>query len=269
MLNLMKAVFYRIKRTKVVYILFSIMCICAIAATGFSYAVEHASISKKLMQQASGFADMLTMVVIGPFFAGIVICSDFQTKTIHDSILYAKQGRRAVIFSKLLTNMVMVMFFLLPYAICTIVGFLSGAKFSLVYSRSVDSVFYTLLANETNVSVNANNILKLLVIIFVIMLVYAARMSLNILLIYCIRKPVVVVGVGIAIQMILSLLGPLTASSELANQIFGWPPFASFGSILTFDVPWDKLASIAGVSLAFMGMINGITGGIFQKSDIK
>lgn len=268
MINLMRADFYRIRRTKAVYILLGILTVCAVGATVFSYQMEHANLSTKLMQQASGLADMMTMVVAGPFLAGIVICSDFQTKTIHDSILYAR-GRRSVVFSKLLTYSLLIMLFLLPYAICTLVGFISGASFSSTYSHAIDSVFFSLLANESGTAVSGSSILKLLAILVTVMLIYAARMSINILLVYTIRKPVIVVGVGIAIQLAMSLIGPLSLTSDLGEALIGWTPFASYGSVLTLTVEWHKIIATAGVSLAFLGMMNAITGGIFQTTDIK
>lgn len=268
MINLMKADFYRMKRTKAVYILLAILTVCAVLATIFSYQMEHTQISKKLVQQASGLADMMTMVVAGPFLAGIVICSDFQTKTIHDSILYAN-GRRVVVFSKLLTYSMLIMSFLLPYALCTLVGFISGRTFSSTYSHAIDSVFFSLLANETGAKADAANLGKMIAIIITVMLIYAARMSINIVLVYTIRKPVIVVGAGIAIQLILSLVGPLSLTSDLGEALIGWTPFASYGSVLTLDAEWGKIISTAGVSLAFLGMINAITGGVFQNADIK
>lgn len=268
MINLIKADYYRMKKSKIVYILIAIMCLCSILATLFSYGFEHGIVSAKLMQQAAGLADMMTMVIVGPFSAGLVICSDFQTKTIHDSILYAN-GRRTVVFSKLITYSGMVLLMVFPYAICTLLGFLSGAKFSSAYAHSIDSVFFTLLANETNTKVNGASVLKLVVILLTVMLIYAARMSLNLMLVYTIRRAVVVVGVGIAVQLALSLVGPLTLTSELAEALFGWTPFASYGSVLNLEVTWGRIASTAGVSLAFLGMINGITSGIFKKAEIK
>lgn len=268
MINLMKADFYRMKRTKSIYILVGILAACAILATIFSFQMEHTSISKKLIQQASGLADMMTMVVAGPFLAGMIICNDFQTKTIHDAILYAN-GRRTVVFGKLLTYSMLVMLLVLPYAICTLVGLFSGASFSSAYSHSIDSVFFSLLANETGTKIDGIVVLKLIAILITVMLIYAARMSVNIILVYTIRKPVVVVGLGIAIQLALSLIGPLSVSSELGEALIGWTPFASYGSVLNLSVGWGKITSTAGVCLAFMGMINAITAGIFQHSEIK
>ena len=268
MTNLMKADSYRIKRTKSVYILFMIMTVCAVLATFLSYQMEHAPMSKKFVQQVAGLADMMTMVVVGPFIAGMLICSDFQTKTIHDSILYTN-GRRSVVFSKILTYSKLVFLMLLPYAVCTLTGFVSRAKFSSTYSHAIDSVFFSILANETQTEVSMASVVKLIAILVTILLVYAARMSINMILVYTIRKPVIVVGLGIAIQLALSLIGPLSITSELAQSLFGWTPFASYSTVLTLDAQWGKIISTAGVSLAFMGLVNAITGGIFSHSDIK
>ncbi|BBF44928.1 hypothetical protein lbkm_3668 [Lachnospiraceae bacterium KM106-2] len=265
-MNLIKADFYSIFHRKSFYIMFGLMVVCAFAFVATSYGVESGALGKSAIGTASGFMDTMILNIVGPILAAIFICSDFQNKTIHDMVL--QNGRRKIVWAKMVPYAGVIAIMLLPYALFTLIGCLSGGKFSVMFANSVDSSYMTMLANETKIAFDGKTVVKLFLVLVVIALIYISRMSICLLLSVLIKRPVAVVGIGIIVELLLSLVAVAGADSKAVTSAIDWTPFLMLRkNNLTASVA--DLLKTAGTSLVFITIILNITTGIFIKAEVK
>ena len=268
MINLMKADFYKMRKSATLWFTFLVMCVAVTVFAVLSIGMAKGSIGKETIGMASGLSDGSLTAIIGPFLAAIFICSDFTNKTMHDSILCGK-GRRAIVYAKIIPYGLSILLMLLPYSILTIVGFLVKGSFSLDFANGMDSSYMMVLASQGSVAHDAEMILKMLLIVVVVAVMYIARMSLCILLGYTIRKPVLVVGIGFIVEMVGSLIALSVSSSEALTEALSWTPFVGIKETLNMGAAYSDLFKTLGASIVFIVIILNITSAIFATSEVK
>jgi ABC-2 type transport system permease protein len=267
-MNLIKADFYRIFRSAAFWVVFLLMSFCAIAFVWISYAMQNGILGYEASSSAAGLMDTMMITIMGPVLAASFICSDFQNKTIHSQVLYGK-GRQTIVWAKMVPYAGMTFLILMPYSIAALIGFVSGAKFSIPFSKSVDSAYMIILANETGVTVSPATIEKLIVLLLVIALVHISRLSVCVLLSYWLKNPVAVIGVGIFTELMLSLLALAFMGSDILTKLISWTPFISMQQNFSMETTYSKLIKIVFVCLVFMTVMLKLTGLVFKKTEIK
>ena len=266
-MNLIKADLYKIFHSMSFYIIFFVMTVCAVLFAFSSYALEAGIVGPEVIATAAGLMDTMMITILGPILAATFICSDFQNKSIHNSILYGN-GRKGIVWAKLVTYTLTTFIILIPYAVVTLIGFMSGGKFSVLFSKSVDSAYMTILANENGIDNTGSVVVKLIGVLVVIALVHASRLTLCMMLAYILRKPIPVIAGGIVVQLGLSLVAVAFAGSEVMQRVIGWTPFTIMqGLNLGTDV--GTIIKTAGMSLVFMAMVTNITAGVFSVAEVK
>lgn len=266
MINIIQADLYKLKKSKPIKILFLIMWAAAAIVTLVSYLVAQGKVGIEISGPISGLSDVMTIAIVGPFLAGIYICSDFSNKSINDAISSCGISRGVVIISKAIVLYLLVLLMILPYAVVTIIAFSTGAEFSEPFSASI---FLHILANQIELDLTGAVFGKMLVIMFVMMLAYASQMSIGILLAFIVRKTSLVIFLGFGIILVLQILGGLGTEISFIENILSFTPFSVNNQVLIMDVEVDVILKAIGISLLFIVWILSITNGVFRKSEIK
>lgn len=265
MFNLIYSDLYKMCKSIAVKVSLVITTMCAIIFVIASHSIAKGTLEAKSAGAIALLSDISMMSTIGAVIAGIFICSDFENKTVNAAISCGYR-RRTLIISKAIVYFILMAIMLLPYSAITIIGFISGAKFGTLL---VPSVFLDILSKNSGVAFSANVFFKMILIICIVTIVYAARLSLCVLLAFLLKKPALVVGAGFALAMGLDQVVLIKGSLGVVGKVLGYTPFAQGYSVLTMNAGAGTLLKAIACSLLFIIVILAITYGIFRKTEIK
>jgi len=114
MINLLRAELFKLRKSTAFKVCFLLSCASAMALTYFSHAIAIGSFSNSISGSASGLSEFVIISLLGSLLTGIMVCSDFETKTIHDAIACGK-GRSSVVLSKVLVYVLIITLLFVPY----------------------------------------------------------------------------------------------------------------------------------------------------------
>ncbi|SEW35772.1 ABC transporter permease [[Clostridium] fimetarium] len=265
MLNLIQADLFKMRKSPVIKILFGITTLCAIVMTIMAYLIPQGVIGDKYTGIGFLFSDLNVISILGAVLAGILICGDFENKTIHEAVT-SGCNRGAIIVSKAVVFFSALAFILIPYAIITGIALGTGAKFDM---GAVSAGFLNILSKDSGIALSASGILKILAAMLTLMLVYMAQLSLCVPLAFVLKKPVLVVVNYYGLSIGSGQLAILSSSSPVLKNILSWTPFGGNYSFLTMNSgPGDLLKAIVVCFICIIIMIV-IAFSLFRKSEIK
>lgn len=265
MLNIIQADLFKIFKSWTIKILFGITTLCSTIMVLIAYSIPQGKIDSGMTGIGFMFSDVNMISILGAVTAGIFICSDFDNKTIHETIACGG-SRSSIIAGKSIVFFCAIGFILLPYAIATGIALSTGSRFSM---GSLGVGFLNLLALESGVSFQVSELFKLLIVMLTLGIVYAAQLSICVLLAIVFKKPVFVVAVYYVFQILCAQLTGLKDSSQVFNTIFSCTPYGGNYSFLTTDSSTGDIIKAITVSLIFIMAILSVTYSIFRKSEIK
>lgn len=265
MYNLILADLFKLRKSMAIKILFAITTVSAVAMVVMAYLIPQGKIDASMTDMGFIFSDVSMMGILGAVMAGVIICGDFDNKTIHDAIA-SGCSRGTVIVSKAMVLCCAIALILLPYAIATGIALSTGYKFSM---GSVALGFLNLLTSEAGTAFSASKILKLIIVMLTLLMVYMAQLSICVPLAFVIKKPVFLVAINYGISILSGQLLGLRGNSTLFDGIFACTPFGGKYSFVTLDTAAGYIFQTISVSLIFMIVMLAITYCAFRKSEIK
>ena len=265
MLNLVRAEIYKLNKSISLKICFLLSCISGAALIYISHCIAIGSMSTDVSGSASGLTEIVIISLLGSLMTGILVCSDFETKTIHDSVTCGN-GRWSVVISKALIFLMIIALLLTPYMLATIIGFCSGVQFTKPF---VASVFIGILSDSAGAEVTAGNLGKIIAISLVTMLVHAARISICIPFAFKIRKSIAVLTFGFVFDALISLVISLLVKVKIFADIISFTPFESKFLLLTVNTTAGILWKAVISSILFIGLMAVLAYKIFKRADIK
>jgi len=265
MYNLIKADLYKLRKSLAIKVLFAITTVNAVAMTVIAQMIESGKLGSSMAGIGFMFSDVNTISTLGAVIAGIIICGDFHNKIMCDAISNGS-SRIAVIISKIVVLSCAEAFILLPYAVITAIALGTGSKFSM----GANSVgFLNLLTSTAGTAFSASDIFKLLAIMLTLLIVYAAQLSICLLLSFTLKKPFIVIAIYYATSFLSAQLLMLSKSSSALDRILSCTPFGSNYGFITLSSGAGDFFKAISVSLIFMIIIIAITFLAFRKSEIR
>ncbi|WDV46392.1 ABC transporter permease [Clostridiaceae bacterium M8S5] len=261
MYNLIKADLYKLRKTKAMKIMFGITTLSAVLMAWCAYLMPQGKIDQSLSGVVFMFSDINIMSIIGGIIASIIICSDFDNKTIHSAIA-SGSSRVYIIISKALVFCIAIIIMLMPYMITTGIALSTGAEFS------VGPVAVGFLYNLVSEAIGAD-MFKWLMVSFTLIIVYIAQLSICIPLAFTVKKPVLVIGIYYGLSIFCGQLGKLGENNAIVYRILSFTPFGGGYTFLTTNVESIKLIKALSASVLFVTIMSVIAINIFKKSEIK
>ncbi len=265
MLNLISAEFFKLKKSTGFKLCLLITCICAWSLISVSHGIGTGDLSTDISGSASGLTEIMVISLLGSLLAGILVCSDFESKTIHDAIA-GGNGRISVVISKVFVYLLLICLLFLPYAFATLIGLYTYATFS---SSFAISVFINILADMSGQSITFSMAGNILLLSLVTGIVYAARLSICIPVAFKVRKPIVVMAFGFAAGFIIDLIAGAAEGIPLLSDLLTVTPFYRDYLMISMDSSDGIMLKAAIVSLLFLSIMTGITYLLFKKAEIK
>ena len=260
MINLIHAEFYKLRKSTALKICFLITAVCAVVLGGLANGIEKGTVDVPV-SSLSGLSDIFIMSVIGTLMASILICSDFESKNIHDAI---SCGRRSIILSKTVAYIYVIAILLLPYALVGFIGYITKGQYNdaLPYST-----YLTLMANTKGAEVDAGNIGKAIEILLINVLLYAARFSFCLPIAFKVRKAIVVTVIGVVVGFLSDFFVNILSKVAVLDTILDFTPFSY--QMITMDMNQSELVKILLVSVVFIGVMVWLSYALFKKDEIK
>ena len=265
MLNLIQAEIYKLSKSTAFRICFLLSMISAVSLIVISHFIVVGKLSESISGNASGLTEVCIISLLGSLMAGIIVSSDYDTKTIHSSIANGN-GRRMVVISKVVIYVIMMALLLLPYALVTIVAVCTGAEFTKPF---VPSMFIRILYDSAGVKVTFNMISKIICISLVTVLVHAARLSLCVLLAFKIRKSVAILAFGFVFNGLIDLFVRLLKDIPVIPSLVKLTPYSPDFMMVNIQSKAGILIKATISSVVFLVIIGELTYQIFKKAEIK
>lgn len=266
MYNLIRADLFKLRKSKAIKILIAITTICAITATVMAYLIQQGKLDAKA---GNGiifmFGDTNAMGILGAAVAGILICGDFDNRTIHEAIA-GGCSRGQVILSKAVSFFCAIVFILLPYVIIVSIGLGTANKFSM---GSVSIGFMHILTTDGGKAFSIAQIWKLVAIMLTLIIVYISQLSICMPFALTFKKPILVVIIYYALTILISNLAAARSSSKMLNDIFNCTPYGGKYSVITLSSGTGDILKPIFVSLIFIIVMLAISFLGFRKSEIK
>lgn len=233
--------------------------------TVIAYLIPQGKIDQNLISIGFMFSDVNIISIVGAVIAGVYICGDFENKTIQDAVANGI-SRGTVIVSKAIVFSLGVFFILLPYVIITIFALSSGAAFSM---GALAVGLLNILTTEAGVTLTAFGTMKLVGIMFLIVLVYTAQLSICIPLALMLKKPVLVVPIYYGLSILFAQLSKALASSTVMDRLFSITPFGGKHMFLTLQAGAGDILKTLFVSLFFILFMIVLAYSGFRRAEIK
>lgn len=260
MINLIHADFYKLRKTLAFKVCLLITIGCAAILTFLSHGMATGTLEVQ-SSVASGLSDAFMVSVIGSLFAGILICNDFDSKNIHDEI---SCGRGSIVVSKTVIYTIVIILFVLPYAIAGFVAFVSKGSFTMDYNFST---YTAVMANSTGMAVDGNAIFKVIRLLLVSVILHAAKLSICIPLAFKVRKSVIVTVIGVVFFCVIDSIINVLVDVPVVGEILKFTPFSY--NLLPMTISEGELLKICLVSTGFIIIMAFVTYRLFRKAEIK
>lgn len=265
MLNLIQADIFKLRKSVAIKILLGITTVSAAIMAVIAYLIPLGKMDAGMTGIGFMFSDINVISILGGIIAGVIICGDFENKTIHNSIANGC-SRGAVIISKAFVLGFALAFILLPYAVITGIALDTGSEFSM---GSVAVGFLHLLTAEGSTAFSASEIWKMFAVMLTLVIVYVAQLSICVPLAFMLKKPIFVVAIYYGFSIFTAQLLRLSESSPMFDRIFSLTPYGGKHAFITLDTITGDLVKAIAISLIFICIMLAVTYSAFRKSEIK
>lgn len=263
MYNYVKSDFYKIRRTKSIYVIFLLTVVVASITLIVMNQIAMGGMTADMGVNISLISDTMLTGIFGGIILGELVSDDFATKSIHNKII-SGNGRSSIIISKLISFALSMSIVLLVYVILAIVVVVSGEKFAPL--AGIPSAFFDLIAgcaNQTN-----PQIAKCILLCIVIVLCYIARLSICLPVAFKSKRKIPVLVIGFVSAFVFDIVFTLIKDVAVLSDIMKALPYYRMTQ-LVIDAPSKDIWGAALSSVIFTAFMTGTTYLLFRRDEIK
>ena len=156
----------------------------------------------------------------------------------------------------------------LPYALCAVVGYASGAAFGAPYSASV---YLNILFETNTVDFSVGMLLKYIAITAIMALAYTAQTSFVFFLAFVLKnKALIVTAAGFLTCTLIGMTSSLlSSSSETVEKVISYTPFSADAYNLNHASEIGTMLKVIAVAVVFIAVFTGLSIAAFRKTEIK
>ena len=265
MFNLIQADLFKLRKSMAIKILFSMTAAGAIIMATIAYLIPLGKVETRMTGLGFMFSDINMISILGGVIAAIIVCGDFENKTIHDAIA-SGSSRAAVIVSKTAVLALALTIILLPYVLVASIALGTGAEFSM---ESVATGFLHILTTEGGSVFSSSEAWKLAAASLVLILVYIAQLSICVPLAFVLKKPIFVVAIYYGFSILCGQLMSIKGSSPVFDRLFSLTPYGGNHVFMSLNTGTGDLIKTLPVSFIFILIVLAVTYSLFRKTEIK
>lgn len=265
MYNLIKADLFKLRKSMAIKIIFAIAAIGALTMVIMAYLIQKGKLNTGTTGIGFMFSDANMVAILGAVLAGIFICGDFDNRTIHEAIVNGN-SRCKVVISKSIVFFISCLVILFPYFIVTGIAIKTGYKFNM---GGISVGFLNLITTEGGKAISSSQGLKILSIMFGMIFIYIAQLSVCIPFAIGLKKPVIVVAIFYGITILSPQLAKLEASYKAFKNIIECTPYGNKYFFMTLNTGAGDIVKAFIVSLICIIIMLAITCFAFKRAEIK
>lgn len=265
MYNLILADLYKLRKSMIIKLLFASTTISAVLMVVMAYMITQDKVEPSMTGIGFMFSDINMISILGAAIAGILICGDFDNKTIHDAIA-SGCSRGAVIITKSIIFCSALAIILIPYMLITLISLGTGLEFNM---GSEALGFLYLLTSEAGTVISISEVWRLLLIILTLTILYIAQLSVCLPLALTLKKPVLVLAIYYGFSILSGQLMRIKGTFPVFDRIFAFTPYGSNHIFITLDTGIGDIFTTIIVSLLYLLIMIVISYCIFRKMEIK
>lgn len=262
MMNLIRADLFKLRKSVTMKVLAGITLVCALSMTAIVYSISGGQLDNNMNGIAFMFSDINVMSILGAVLAGVLICGDFDTRIIQDSITSGCSRGRIILAKGVVLGCALTVL-LFPYALVTGIALKTGSDFT---TSSNFLGFLHLLATGEGTTLTVG---RMLLVMLTLILVYVAQLSLTLPLAFLLRKPIYVVALYYSFSLLVGQLAGLAGSDGWISAILSATPYDVTYLMMNGDTPLSELVRAIAVSVVLLVVMAAVTFGLFRKKDIK
>ncbi len=256
MINLMKSELLKIKKSLPIKIMFMLMLCFSIVTSILSYSFVNSGKTEEFGMTVKGYnsffssiEDIATNLIVGIIMVGILICSDFDNRTIQSEIATG-HSRFKILLSKIFSITIANYIIFLPYPVGRAV--LQGIFIGFGKTISIDIIINMILAYTT------------------VILIGVALNSISILISFMIQRTVMVLGISVVTVLLgVNFLLALGEANEGLGNILSYTPIGISRRLIAEGYGNNIMVISIITSLIAIALFSIITYIIFRKKELK
>jgi len=257
MLDLIKVDIYKMAKSSLIKIVF----VLSVLSAGLMLLFAHLTATGDMNIQNTGimslFADSQIFTLLGCVIIGMFLCNDFEYKIIENAISSGHK-RSTIVFSKMLSLVILIAIMTLPYIIAII--------FSVCTNLEMNVYMPTAYLTIINFAIEGTDIVNIVAFIILAILTYSAQLSIGIFIMFLVKKPVIVLALS---YINLLLLGPVLELNEVTKGIMEHTPFGIDYTDLVVNFELVNLVKSCSVGLIFILTFTFLSIVAFRKCEVK
>lgn len=262
MINQLAADWFILTRSAVLRVTVAVSAVCAVVFLALARGFATGALDVSQTQSASGVSDVFIILLLGGLLVGVTVARDFETRTIHDSLLATTRGR--YVAARTISHVACICLLGAPYAVAAIVAFASGMEFA----PFLPTTPLQIAGNMAGVEVGAASIMLAIGVGISMLLLYAAQLAVCLPLAFVLRKPVAVMAIGFVFNLVASMaLDPLQDVAGIGHLV-ALTPYTS-DALLGLDASWAEVGTSIVRSVAFIVAMALASHLWFRRADIK
>lgn len=253
--SLIQADLYKIFKSTSTWVVVCVAVLSAAVLAASAYYVNDGTIT---VETASGTLSLFTepqmIALLGSMLAGIVLCTDFDNKQI-ESAVSVGHSRSSIAAGKMISLLMLTALIYLPYILVMFILPLTNLEFMNFLPTPV-----------LNTIAEDSGFPNTLVVASTTLLLLFSQLTISILYMFLLKKPVLVIA---ATYMTILILGPISNLNDTLSSIMSYTPYGV--GIAEFNAEVDPgfiLESIV-IAVVFILIIYALTWIIFRKDEVK
>ena len=256
MRNLMKCEMLKIRKSFPLKVLFLLMFVLSLVSSISSLSYIDSPLANEFEIAFTGYdaffssmRDMPTITIIGIIVIGILICSDFENRTIQTEIA-AGYSRTSVLLSKTLSFGIAYALVFLPYPLGRLI---------------FQSIFI-----DFGPAITVGVLLKMVGTFITIVLIGMALDGVVILFAFILRKSIIVMGIGFVLVVLGgNALLSFGVSNPALGTILGKTPIGLFKTLAVTNYEPTVVLQAAIICAVCIGAFVALTYAFFRKAELK
>lgn len=257
MLDLIKVDIYKMAKSSLIKIVF----VLSVLSAGLMFLFAHLMATGDMDIQNTGimslFADSQIFSLLGCVIIGMFLCNDFEYKIIENAISSGHK-RNTIVFSKMLSLVILIAIISLPYIIAIILSVCTNLEM-IVY---MPTAYLTIV----NFAIKGTDMMNIIVFIILAILTYSAKLSIGIFIMFLVKKPVIVIALS---YITILLLGPVLGLNEVTKNIMAYTPFGIDYTGLAVNFELVNLMKSCAIGVIFILIFTFLSILVFRKCEVK
>lgn len=254
--DLIKADIYKMTKSPLIKIIFVLSILSAGLMLLFAHSISTGDIDIQNTGILSLFADSQIFTLLGCIIIGTFLCSDFEYKIIENAVS-SGHSRAAVVFSKMISLVILIVFLTLPYIAAAI---FSGST-SLELSVYMPTAYLTIL----DFAAAGTDKINIMAFITLAIITYSAQLSIGIFIMFLFKKPVIVFALS---YTVLLFLGPILGLNDTTKNVMEYTPFGVNYTQLASSFELVNLLKPLSIGIIFLSIFTFLSVLAFRKSEI-